>query len=80
MRIAVALLAVPLLSASAQSQETIEYTYDALGRLIEADHGTGGDVTYDYDEADNRTSVTVNGGSAEIVVVPLNGFTVIPLE
>ncbi|MCG8441186.1 MAG: hypothetical protein MI723_05180 [Caulobacterales bacterium] len=46
-------------------------------------------IAYDYDAADNRTNVTVTGATGApppapttgvIVVVPLNGFTIIPLD
>jgi hypothetical protein len=57
--------AVPL-----SAQETITYTYDALGRLVQVNHGTAGPnanvvASYAYDKADNRCNVTVSttGGS-----------------
>jgi hypothetical protein len=56
----VALLAL----APASAQETISYTYDAQGRLISVNRGSTGpnagvSSTYTYDDADNRTNVTV---------------------
>lgn len=42
---------------SAPSQVT--YKYDALGRLIEVRYPNGRVVTYSYDPAGNRTTVTV---------------------
>lgn len=54
--------------APALAQETITYTYDARGRLVQADHGTTGPdagivSNYTYDKANNRTNVTATGSS-----------------
>ena len=61
----IAAICVP---AAAHSSETITYTYDARGRLVKVEHaGTvnGGLKTeYSYDNADNRTNVTVTGSSS----------------
>jgi hypothetical protein len=73
-----ALLLVMALSALAPAvaQETITYTYDARGRLINADHGTTGpnagvSSAYTYDNADNRTQVVVNvGGGVTLTLSP----------
>jgi YD repeat-containing protein len=84
-----ALAATLLLGAQAQAAETINYTYDALGRVKTATH-VGGDndqmvITYEYDKAGNRTKYAVanskNKGRADgvVIVVPLNGFTIIPV-
>ena len=93
-------LAAALVPATpAMASETITYTYDAKGRLIAVTRsGTinnGVQATYTYDDADNRTNVTVigagsgsgsgqgSGGGASVpytprlVVVPLNGYTLI---
>lgn len=71
----------PALAAS-----TTTYTYDALGRLVAASTtGTvnnGVQLGTNYDPVGNRTAYTVTGspnGPNRVVVVPLNGFTVIPL-
>jgi YD repeat-containing protein len=49
--------------AAATASETITYTYDARGRLVQVKHsGTvNNNVTanYQYDKADNRTNVNV---------------------
>ena len=42
---------------------TIEYEYDALGRLKEVKDPTNGDRIYNYDAAGNRTNVTVVAGN-----------------
>lgn len=82
----------------ASAQTTSTYTYDALGRLVNASESvTGGaqsSTSYTLDPAGNRTNLTVSGtglgqppgsgtGGSSIfrraVVVPLNGYTVIPL-
>jgi YD repeat-containing protein len=50
------------IAAAASASETVNYTYDAKGRLIQVAHsGTvnNGVVTnYTYDRADNRTNKT----------------------
>ncbi len=75
--------ALALLPTIASASETVTYSYDAKGRLTNVQH-TGGPasgtaVAYAYDPADNRTSVTVAGAPAQLVIVPLDGFFVIPL-
>src|SRR5260370_10756305 len=54
------------------------YTYDGLGRLIQA---TGGDFAnprwtelYGYDQFGNRTSVTANGTAADGSPIPVDGL------
>ena len=55
------------LAAAAYASETITYTYDARGRLIQVSHsGTVNNnvvTNYSYDKADNRNVVTTNGVS-----------------
>ncbi len=80
-----------LLSASiafagcAQAQETVIYSYDPLGRLTTAGHSgvvnNGMQLSLAHDSADNRTNVTVTGAAAaaRVIVVPLNGFTVLAI-
>jgi YD repeat-containing protein len=50
----------------AAAQETITYTYDSRGRLTGVSHsgGTvnGATASYNYDNADNRTSVAITAG------------------
>ena len=76
-------LILAVLATQAHAGETITYTYDAQGRLTQAAHsGTvnnGVISTYVFDAADNRTNVTVINGSFRVIVVPLNGLTVIPI-
>ncbi len=80
-------LAGLLLPARAQASETVTYNYDAVGRLTNVTRGgsvnSGIITTYRYDKADSRVSVDVTGSSFEssvrVLVVPLNGVTVIPL-
>jgi hypothetical protein len=85
-----AMIAVLALSsgAAAVAAETVTYSYDALGRLKQASTSGGADngltSALNYDPADNRSSYTISGsprsGTGErVVVVPLNGLTVIPL-
>jgi hypothetical protein len=60
--VAVAIAAVPAL---AMASETINYTYDAKGRLVQvARTGTinnGVTTNYTYDRADNRANKTTTG-------------------
>lgn len=54
-----------LVSGTAQAAETITYTYDARGRLVQVQRtGTvnnGVNTTYTVDKADNRTNKTTTG-------------------
>lgn len=63
---------------SARASETISYSYDAQGRLITSVHnGTvnnGTQSNYTFDDADNRTNVTIVGGPSRVVVVPISGL------
>jgi YD repeat-containing protein len=56
-----------LFSGTAQAAETITYTYDARGRLVQVQRtGTvnnGVNTTYQIDKADNRTNKTTTGSS-----------------
>lgn len=53
------------LAMAAQAAETVGYSYDARGRLVQvARTGTvnnGVTTTYAYDKADNRSSKTTTG-------------------
>jgi hypothetical protein len=85
------LATIALMSAasSASATENVTYTYDALGRLTQS--STTGTVNnglaaaVSYDAADNRTNYTVTGSAnnslpvVAVVVVPLAGFTIIPI-
>jgi hypothetical protein len=68
----------------AHAASTTTYTYDALGRLTNASTtGTvnnGAQMSTTYDPADNRVTYQVTGSSNKVVVVPLNGMTVIPIS
>lgn len=54
-------------AGAVSAAETVTYTYDARGRLVEVVHGggasSGADVAYTYDAAGNRTRVVVTGAS-----------------
>lgn len=60
--VVIAIAAVPALAAAS---ETINYSYDAKGRLIQVTRSgnvNSGVVTnYTYDKADNRTNKTTTG-------------------
>jgi hypothetical protein len=53
---------IAMTSTAVQAAETVTYTYDAKGRLVEVVHsGTvnnGLTTTYSHDKADNRTNAT----------------------
>jgi hypothetical protein len=59
---AIAIAAIPALAIAA---ETINYSYDAKGRLVKVERtGTVNNnvkAVYTHDKADNRTSVNVSG-------------------
>jgi YD repeat-containing protein len=54
-------LAALVVAGSAQSAETVIYTYDAQGRLTGVARN-GADTAYAYDRADNRTGMIVSPG------------------
>ena len=59
--------ALALCATAAVASETITYTYDARGRLIQVSHsGTannGISTSYSHDKANNRANVTTTGAS-----------------
>lgn len=67
MRAFVALIILILLGAAAYAAETINYSYDARGRVVQVNHsGTvnANVVTnYSLDRADNRNSKATTGAS-----------------
>ncbi len=69
------------IASSAMASETVTYEYDAQGRLVKVvrQGSSNSTTTYNHDKASNRTNVTVQA-QVKVVVVPLNGFTVIPLN
>jgi hypothetical protein len=72
---------VLLTFSPALAQETITYTYDNKGRLQTANHGStgpaaGASATYNYDNADNRTTVTINGTTVTVSPASLPNGTV----
>jgi len=71
----VAALVLLITFSPALASETITYTYDALGRLVNVNHGTTGPnagavSSYTYDKADNRQNVTVATGTATLTLSP----------
>ena len=65
MRAFIAFLILILLGVAAYASETINYTYDARGRLVQVNHtGTVNNnvvTNYTIDKADNRTNKTTTG-------------------
>ena len=53
------------MASPAAASETITYSYDAKGRLVAVAHSgavnNNVEATYNYDDADNRSNVTVTG-------------------
>jgi YD repeat-containing protein len=54
-----------LLTGAAVAAETVTYTYDARGRLVEVNHAggpaAGHKIQYEYDDADNVKRKRVTG-------------------
>ena len=73
------------LALPALAQNTVDYTFDELGRLKTVTYSNGVSVVYEYDAAGNRTQKTVTGSTnapppAEaVIVLPIAGFTIIPI-
>lgn len=63
--VGLAMAAMSLEAASAPFNETINYSYDARGRLVQVTHSGSVNNTlqanYSYDKADNRDTVNVTG-------------------
>jgi hypothetical protein len=72
-----------------RASETVTYQYDPLGRLVQGNSSgsvnNGLNIQYTIDEAGNRKRIVVTGSSNQgiptegVIVVPLNGFTIIPI-
>ena len=62
-KVLIAFIIAAVAGVAATASETINYSYDARGRLVQVKHsGTvNNNVTanYQYDKADNRTNVNV---------------------
>ncbi|MDO7833669.1 hypothetical protein Q4610_01295 [Sphingobium sp. HBC34] len=63
---------------------TTTYSYDALGRLVQSSTtgavNNGVQMSTTYDAADNRVTYKVVGSKDKVVIVPINGMTVIPIQ
>jgi hypothetical protein len=76
-------------SVSSIASETLNFDYNQLGRLVRSTSSgsvnNGLNIQYTIDEAGNRKRVVIAGSSNQgiptegVIVVPLNGFTVIPI-
>lgn len=65
LRTSMILGAASAIATAAGASETVNYSYDARGRIKQATHsGTvnnGKSTAYNYDKADNRTSKSTTG-------------------
>ena len=59
-RLAALGLALSMALGGAAAANAATYKYDALGRLIQVVTDSGSTVTYQYDQADNRTARTIS--------------------
>ena len=61
--VAIGIAAIAAIAVTARASETINYTYDARGRLVKVERsGTVNNnvsAEYKYDKGDNRTNVNV---------------------
>ena len=57
-----------LAAACLTAQQTVQYGYDAAGRLISANYGEGNAITYTYDAAGNLLRREVTSGQAFVSV------------
>lgn len=58
-----------LLAAAGARADDVQYTYDALGRLIRVQYVGGPTTVYNYDAAGNRTSVVYGAGNSAPIAV-----------
>lgn len=83
--------AASIFTPSAGASETSTYKYDALGRLVQTTTtggpSSGTKIAVVYDKAGNRSNYNVTGSPntipvtrSRVIVVPLNGYTVIPIN
>jgi len=68
------LIILLLLTCNLNAQQTINYQYDDLRRLIRVDYGNGSVMNYTYDANGNRLTETVNSNSFMNVKLVLNGL------
>ncbi|CAM5373745.1 hypothetical protein ACFSUK_16440 [Sphingobium scionense] len=82
--LAAATLPLGLGLSAAHAASTTTYAYDALGRLVQASTigtvNSGVQMNVAYDATDNRMTYQVTGSVDKVVVVPLNGLSVIPIK
>ena len=85
--IVAAVVAIACGATQALAGEQITYHYDARGRVVGVTNtgtvNSGMNATYTLDDRDNRTAVAVTGapnGSGRVIVLPLGGLFVMPIN
>lgn len=69
-----------VLPSLAAAGETQTYEYDAQGQLVTVASSNGRVTKYEYDAAGNRTKVNATPPARKVVVLPLLGGLVIPVN
>ena len=58
-RVAAYLVGIVLLIGTVRVASAVDYTYDALQRLVRVDYASGASIAYSYDAAGNRLTLVL---------------------